>query len=82
MKNYDLYQLRKDGAEAQSMTALKPFVLLDRAHLLEEVGKFGFMCDWNDFKVCLLISTGDPPQICCYSSTRCTPQDLPKLQDL
>lgn len=51
MKNYDLYRLREDGAEPGSMTALKPYVLLDRAHLLEEVGKFGFMCDWNDFKV-------------------------------
>lgn len=51
MKNYDLYQLREDGAEAGSMTALKPFVLLGRTRLLEEVGKFGFMCDWNDFKV-------------------------------
>lgn len=58
MKNYDLYQLREDGAEAGSMTALKPFVLLDRARLLEEVGKFGFMCDWNDFKVRLPSSDG------------------------
>lgn len=60
MKNYDLYQLREDGAEAGSMTALKPFVLLDRARLLEEVGKFGFMCDWNDFKVSLPNSDGGP----------------------
>lgn len=67
MKNYDLYRLREEGAEAGSMTALKPFVLLDRAHLLEEVGKFGFMCDWNDFKVSLCrFQTGDPPQTCCY----------------
>lgn len=51
MKNYDLYQLREEGAEAGNMTALKQYTLLDRARLLEEVGKFGFMCDWNDFKV-------------------------------
>ncbi|CAB1102561.1 unnamed protein product [Ectocarpus sp. CCAP 1310/34] len=50
MKNYDLYQLREEGAEAGNMTALKQYTLLDRARLLEEVGKFGFMCDWNDFK--------------------------------
>ena len=51
MKNYDKYNLREVGAEAGSMTALKPYVLLDRASLLEEIAKFGFMCDWNDFKV-------------------------------
>lgn len=51
MKNYDLYQLREEGAEAGNMTALKQYTLLDRAKLLEEIGKFGFMCDWNDFKV-------------------------------
>lgn len=54
MKNYDLYKLREEGAEAGNMTALVPFVLLNRAQLLEEIGKFGFMCDWNDFKVRLL----------------------------
>lgn len=57
MKNYDLYQLREEGAEAGNMTALKQYTLLDRARLLEEVGKFGFMCDWNDFKVGLEIHT-------------------------
>lgn len=51
MKNYDLYQLREEGAEDGNMTALKKYTLLDRARLLEEVVKFGFMCDWNDFKV-------------------------------
>lgn len=51
MKNYDLYELREEGAEAGNMTALKPFALLGRARLIEEVVKFGFMCDWNDFKV-------------------------------
>ncbi|CAM9322283.1 unnamed protein product, partial [Laminaria digitata] len=70
MKNYDLYRLREEGAEADSMTALKPFVLLDRAHLLEEVGKFGFMCDWNDFKADLescpteeILLIGDPNKV-------------------
>lgn len=53
MKNYELYGLREEGAESGNMTALVPFVLLNRARLLEEVAKFGFMCDWNDFKVCL-----------------------------
>lgn len=56
MKNYDLYQLREEGAEEGNMTALKQYTLLDRARLLEEVGKFGFMCDWNDFKVGLRIA--------------------------
>lgn len=51
MKNYDQYNLRQDGAENDDLTALKPYVLLDRATLLEDVVKFGFMCDWNDFKV-------------------------------
>lgn len=51
MKNYDLYKLRQEDADPDSMTAFKPFVLLNRAFLLEEVGKYGFMCDWNDFKV-------------------------------
>lgn len=51
MKNYDLYELREEGSEAGDMTALKPFALLGRARLIEEVVKFGFMCDWNDFKV-------------------------------
>lgn len=56
MKNYDLYHLREEGADAGNMTALKQYALLDRAGLLEEVAKFGFMCDWNDFKVCRLVS--------------------------
>lgn len=51
MKNYDLYQLREEGVEDGNMAALKKYALLERARLLEEVGKFGFMCDWNDFKV-------------------------------
>lgn len=51
MKNYDQYKLRQVGAENDDLTALKPYVLLDRATLLEDVVKFGFMCDWNDFKV-------------------------------
>lgn len=51
MKNYHLYQLREEGAETGNMTGLKQYTLLDRARLLEEVVKFGFMCDWNDFKV-------------------------------
>lgn len=51
MKNYDMYALREEGAEATNMTALKPFVILDRTRLLEDVAKFGFMCDWNDYKV-------------------------------
>lgn len=51
MKNYDQYKLRQIGAEADDLTALKPYVLLDRANLLEDVVKYGFMCDWNDFKV-------------------------------
>lgn len=51
MKNYDTYGLRKEGADPADMNAFVPFVLLNRAGLIEEVGKFGFMCDWNDFKV-------------------------------
>lgn len=55
MKNYELYSLREDGADETSLTALKPYVILDRPRLLEEVVKLGFMCDWNDFKVCRLL---------------------------
>lgn len=57
MKNYDLYELREEGAEAGNMTALKPFALLGRARLIEEVVKFGFMCDWNDFKVSVRVAS-------------------------
>lgn len=51
MKNYDTYGLRFEGADPADMNAFRPYVLLNRASLLEEVMKFGFMCDWNDYKV-------------------------------
>ncbi|CAM9945482.1 unnamed protein product, partial [Discosporangium mesarthrocarpum] len=50
MKNYDLYKLRKEGSEANSLTDLHPYALLNRQGLLDEIAKYGFMCDWNDFK--------------------------------
>lgn len=52
MKNYDTYGLREDGAGSGDRNDFKAFVLLNRLRLLEEVSKYGFMCDWNDFKVC------------------------------
>lgn len=67
MKNYDKYGLREQGAEAGNMTMLNLFVVLERAHLLDEVGKYGFMCDWNDFKVCggsNLVIVGYPYKKC------------------
>lgn len=74
MKNYDMYALREEGAEATNMTALKPFVILDRTRLLEDVAKFGFMCDWNDYKVreshhasISVHRTNTPPEIVCPS---------------
>lgn len=51
MKNYDKYGLGQAGSNAGDVTSVKAFVLLVRQQLLEEVAKYGFMCDWNDFKV-------------------------------
>ncbi|CAM9752810.1 unnamed protein product, partial [Phaeothamnion confervicola] len=48
LKNYQAYGLRRDGGT--SLTDVKPYTLLRRTALLEEVQKLGFMSDFNDFK--------------------------------
>jgi hypothetical protein len=53
MKNYAKYGLSKQPLEEGQqvdMNDCTPYVLLDRAEILADIEKYGFMVDFNDYK--------------------------------